>query len=312
MWKKRGLLWQPNKELWWQQHYGILPTPEYLPELGRIRLYFATTCAEKYGRVTYIEVDANDPSRILYEASAPILDVGAVGYFDDCGLNPSCVVDMPDGEKWLYYIGYQRSVRVPYMLLAGAARCTPSGWERVQTMPILERTEAEPCIRSATTIVRLSDGTYRMWYVAADRWEQMQTGLFAGKLLPNYRIRQAHSVDGRQWQVLDGVAIDYADDDEFGFGRPWVLHDKRAGVFRMWYSIRRRERSYRIGYAESKDGDVWQRKDEQAGIDVSESGWDSEMICYPAVVQHGERLYLFYNGNNNGATGFGWAEWQNK
>lgn len=49
----------------------------------------------------------------------------------------------------------------------------------------------------------------------------------------------------------------------------------------MWYSYR--GRSYRIVYAESEDGLIWIRKDQESGIHVSESGWDSEMLAYPYV-----------------------------
>jgi len=40
---------------------------------------------------------------------------------------------------------------------------------------------------------------------------------------------------------------------------------------------------------------------------VSADGWDSEMIAYSAVVPYRDRVYLFYNGNNCGRTGFGYA-----
>jgi hypothetical protein len=52
---------------------------------------------------------------------------------------------------------------------------------------------------------------------------------------------------------------------------------------------------------------TWERDDARAGIDVSADGWDSQMICYPAVVDLGERVLLFYNGNGFGANGFGYA-----
>jgi hypothetical protein len=75
----------------------------------------------------------------------------------------------------------------------------------------------------------------------------------------------------------------------------------------MWYSIRTRSKGYRMGYAESEDGRRWTRLDDRAGIDVSESGWDSEMICYPCIEQTPHGTYLFYNGNGYGASGFGVA-----
>jgi hypothetical protein len=78
----------------------------------------------------------------------------------------------------------------------------------------------------------------------------------------------------------------------------------------MWYSIRTRSKGYRLGYAESADGRSWTRKDDEAGLDVSESGWDSEMICFACVQPTPYGTYMFYNGNNYGETGFGVARWR--
>ena len=42
-------------------------------------------------------------------------------------------------------------------------------------------------------------------------------------------------------------------------------------------------------------------------IDVSNDGWDSEMICYPYVFDHKGKRYMLYNGNDYGKKGFGLA-----
>ena len=73
----------------------------------------------------------------------------------------------------------------------------------------------------------------------------------------------------------------------------------------MWFSYR--GETYRIGYAESRDGRHWQRDDARAGIGVSESGWDAESISYAHVFDHAGRRYMLYNGNGYGKTGFGLA-----
>ncbi|MEO8211109.1 MAG: hypothetical protein ABI840_11175 [bacterium] len=77
----------------------------------------------------------------------------------------------------------------------------------------------------------------------------------------------------------------------------------------MWYSFRGGFKSskYRIGYAESLDGVRWKRKDEEVNLEVSNNGWDSEMICYPYVFHHEKSFYMLYNGNDYGKTGFGLA-----
>ena len=86
---------------------------------------------------------------------------------------------------------------------------------------------------------------------------------------------------------------------------PFVIYEEN--LFKMWYSIRFVDKLYRIGYAESYDGKIWKRKDHMVGIDVSSTGWDSEMICYPSIIDINGNRYLFYNGNSNGINGFGYA-----
>jgi hypothetical protein len=81
----------------------------------------------------------------------------------------------------------------------------------------------------------------------------------------------------------------------------------------MWFcyrgsrDFRDGEDAYRIGYAHSTDMQKWCRQDDTVGIDVSESGWDSKMIAYPAVVTAKGRTLMFYNGNGFGVDGFGYA-----
>ena len=99
------------------------------------------------------------------------------------------------------------------------------------------------------------------------------------------------------------MCIDFKSKDEYAIARPCVL--KENGFYRMWYSYRGEH--YRIGYAESEDGIRWQRKDEEAGIDISESGWDSEMVEYAFVFSHDSKKYMLYNGNDYGKTGLGYA-----
>jgi hypothetical protein len=101
------------------------------------------------------------------------------------------------------------------------------------------------------------------------------------------------------------VCLDLGSEDEFGFGRPFVLKDGTR--YRLWYSIRTFSKGYRLGYAESDDGRRWERRDGDVGIDVSPSGWDSDMIAYACIQPTAHGTYMFYNGNNYGQTGFGVA-----
>jgi len=63
-----------------------------------------------------------------------------------------------------------------------------------------------------------------------------------------------------------------------------------------------------MGYAESSDGKNWERMDEKMYLNVSPGEFDSDAIMYAAPIQIGEKLFIFYNGNDFGREGFGVAE----
>lgn len=296
-WCKRGRIFTPDGSRWWARGYATIPTAEVLDE-NRIRIYFASLDEKQHGRIGFVEIDPRKPATILRESTEPVLGIGDAGTFDDSGVNPSCVV-RNGSETLLYYIGWQRAERVPYMLFAGLARKTADDeFRRVSRSPILDRTNDEPFLRSATSV--LVEDKWKMWYVSSDGWTEI-----SGRPYPEYRIRFADSSDGQTWTPRHGVCIDYENAEEFGFGRPWVLRD--GDGYRMWYSIRSRTAPYKMGYAESVDGIVWTRKDSEVGLNASATGWDSEMVCYPCVVDTGGTRYMFYNGNRHGSTGFGMA-----
>lgn len=298
-WEKRGLVFRPSGEAWWARSHAYLPTADVRKD--SIRVYFAGLDDQRVGRTGYVDLDLADPTRVLTVSTNPVLDVGDAGAFDDSGVNPSCIVDHEAGKR-LYYVGWQRSVRVPYLIFAGLALSRDGGdtFTRASAVPVLDRLPDERFIRSATTIVREQNG-YAMWYVSSNEWTEVD-----GRQVPKYVIRRAASQDGLVWQSSAAPAIDYESSDEYGFGRPWVLELK--GTYHMWYSIRSRKRPYRIGYARSADGIAWTRDDANVGIAASSSGWDSEMICFPCVVAAGDRVLMFYNGNHHGEGGFGCAE----
>jgi hypothetical protein len=296
-WRKGGRIYVPSGDRWWARSYATMPMVE--PRGDVLRVYFAGLDEERRGRIGFVDVDARDPARILGESTEPILDIGAPGLFDDSGVNPSCLVTV-GGKRLLYYAGWQRCERVPYMIFAGLAAAEGDGpFERVQSVPVLDRTPREPFLRSATS-VHVEDGRFRAWYVSGLGWVKV-----AGRPLPTYVIRAAESSDGLHWESREEPCFSFADEDEFGFGRPWVVRD--PGGYRMWYSIRSHHRPYRLGYAESADGIRWTRRDAEVGLGPSVEGWDAEMVCYPCVVDAAGSRYLFYNGNGHGASGFGYA-----
>src|SRR5438477_5011946 len=145
----------------------------------------------------------------------------------------------------------------------------------------------------------LDGDRWRAWYGAGDSFDVED-----GRQYPRYNIRHAFSADGIHLNDDYQVCIDTRG-GEYRVGRPFVIkHDRR---YKMFFGAGTKEEGYRLAYADSADGLSWSRKDEELGMDVSELGWDSDMQAYPSVVTCGDNTYMFYNGNNYGHDGFGYA-----
>lgn len=273
----------------------MVPTPQILGS-GLVRVFFSGRDTLNRSHIGHATVDLNQDGRVVDYTSDPVLAPGALGCFDDNGVTPSCVVDLPDGELGLYYIGWNPGSTVRMHIFGGLAISRDQGktFERWSRAPILERNRTDPYLNTAPWVVRDGD-CYRIFYVSGHEWLH--------KDLPRYNIKTGTSKDGKNWLREGHVCLDFRHGLENALARPYVVLED--GLWRMWYSYKGTE--YRIGYAESHDGLTWERLDDLAGIDVSQSGFDNEMIEYAAVVEYDGRSFMFYNGNNYGTDGIGLA-----
>lgn len=297
-WEKLGPVYAPSGDQWWARAYCHLPTALPLGD-GRIRVYFAGLDENRFGRIGYVDVAADDPTRVLEIGPEPVLDVGEIGTFDDCGVVPSAVLGGPNGIR-LYYHGFQRTERVPYLIFTGLgdARGPDGPFAKWSRAPLLERTPEEPFIRGAPCVLD-ENGVQRMWYVGCTHWTTT-----AGRLHYNNRLRHATSADGITWTPDPGPCLEPVGTDEYSVGRPAVAR-LRDG-YHLWYSSRGHADRYAIRHAVSADGRQWER-DPAGGLDRSATGWDSEMNCYANVIEVNGRWLMFYNGNGHGRSGFGVA-----
>jgi hypothetical protein len=304
-WRKRGLVLTIEHRSEWMWSHAAVPTG-FLVDENVLRVFVGARDGDGRTRTAFFDCRADDPSEILYVHDRPVLDLGPLGTFDDSGVMPSCVIE-DAGHTYLYYVGWNRGVTVPYQNSIGLAVRDDDGitFSRVFEGPIVARSAADPYF--TTTPFVLKEGSlWRMWYSSCTGWLSVQ-----GKPEPVYEIKYAESADGAEWQPANRTCIEPRNGEEANT-RPWVILG--SGVYRMWYCFREsldyrtdKRHSYRIGYAESVDGLNWERKDDEAGIDRSESGWDSFMIAYPCVYEHRNQTFLLYNGNGFGETGVGYA-----
>lgn len=304
-WKKRGLIFTASNNYPWMMHHASVPIAHKVNE-NVLRIYFGPRDSRGRTVTSFIEVDADDPRRVLYIHDRPILSLGKLGAFDDSGAMPSCLV--VDQERlYLFYIGWNQGVTVPYRNAIGLAVSIDGGltFERVFDGPIVDRSRLEPYF-CASPFALIDEGKWKLWYASSTGYLVVD-----GKPEPVYQVRYAESPDGHDWDRGGAPCLPYTFDGEAN-ARPCVT--KENGGYRMWYCYRGsvgyrtdKAHSYRIGYAESADGKSWVRLDKLVGIERSAEGWDSVMMEYPFVYEHRGVKHMLYNGNGFGESGFGYA-----
>jgi len=303
-WRKMGLIYCPSGKYGWDKHSALQPTPIILDD-STIRVYVGFRDDEGISRAGFVDLDVNNPSRVLYVSKEPALDIGEDGAFDDNGVVPCAIIKRGD-KLYLYYAGYQLVEKVKFLAFGGLAISDDGGYnfKRYRKVPIIDRTNEELYFRAIHSLI-FENGTWRAWYGGGS--EFIKEG---DKVLPSYNVRYFESPDGINFPKKGKVVLDFTYEGEYRIGRPYVM--KNGDIYRMFYGYATKSEGYRLGYAESKDGINWVRKDQEIGIEASENGWDSKMIAYPAVVKWKDKIYMVYNGTDMGKTGFGYAvleEW---
>jgi hypothetical protein len=296
-WQKMGLLIEPSPKFsWLKTHAGpsfvdttTNPAKIYVTgrdELNRSHIGVFNLLVGQDG----LRVDLNS-GRLLFSP-------GDLGTFDESGVSYPWLVHV--GKRiFMYYVGWTAGGLTKFQNFTGLAISDDGGttFKRFGQVPILDRTKMEP-FGSGSCAVWLEQSGWKMFYTSFEPWSFVD-----GSVRPTYRLKEATSIDGINWDRVGKVVLDFKDSKEHIIGKPMII--KEAGRMQLWYSYR--GNAYRIGYAESEDGISFERRDELVGIDVSSSGWDSEMIEYAFVFDLEGIRYMIYNGNNFGKTGLGYA-----
>jgi len=299
-WEKRGLIYCPDGSSSWAKHTALQPTPILL-DADTIRVYLGFRDEQGAGRVGYVDVSAHDPRIVKGVSESPCLDVGAAHNTFDCDGVIPCAIVKRGNELYLYYAGYNTGGKVRFTVFGGLAISQDGGetFQRYSKVPVADRTDDELLFRVIHSILP-EQGKWKAWYGGGS---EFQTG--AHKSLPVYNIRSMVSEDGIVFPSKGTVVVDN-EGEEHRVGRPYVI--KLNDEYLMFFGSGSEKIPYQLTYASSMDGQTWTRRDDLVGLERSESGWDSEMTAYPAVIQAGNKTYMFYNGNDYGKTGFGFAE----
>jgi predicted GH43/DUF377 family glycosyl hydrolase len=276
--------------------HASAPVP-YFNNDGTLRIYFSCRDERNYSHTAFIDIDPNNMKDVAAVSKQPVLAPNVAGRFDDCGTSVSCITSI-DNKTYMYYVGWSKSFRLPFLTFLGLS-CLNSDKiyaKRYMDVPLLDRNDDFPDSVGYASIVK-TNKSYIMWYEQCNGW-------YPNTQSWNFSINCATSSDGIIWERRSKPCLQTISNQTI-IARPSVLKDQE--IYKMWYSYKSENINYRIGYAESDDGFNWVRKDDGVGIDISDSGWDDEQVCYPYVFDYNNERYMLYNGNGYGKSGIGIA-----
>lgn len=310
-WKKLGKVFTPQEieGRSWLKEFAQAPSTLVFDDF--VRVYFSCRpLADENGQYVsysgYVDLDRTNLFKIQHVSKRPILELGGLGEFDEFGTYPVSVI-RSDDVVYAYYAGWTRCESVPFNVAIGVATSYDDGesFTKLGRGPVLSYTPDEPFVLSGPKIRRFNNVWY-LWYIAGRKWKVVDD-----KAEPVYKIRMATSVDGIHWEKInkDLIASRIEEDEAQASPDVFFANGKYHMFFCYRYSshYRGKDKGYRIGYAFSVNLIDWERDDAKVGIDVSEDGWDAEMISYPHLFELDGKTYMAYLGNQVGRHGFGLA-----
>lgn len=301
-WEKKGLIYSPPLDGSWRDNTALTPTAfQYSDDI--IRVYAGFRDTKGVSRIGFVDVDSNNPSNIIGISKKPVLDVGDDGMFDDNGVILGDVIRV-GAKVYLYYVGFQLVEKAKFLAYTGLAISEDGGetFQRASKVPILDRKDEGMYIRAIHSVI-FEDAIFKAWYAVGNGWEVID-----GKKFPQYDINYIESINGVDF-TSNGVKVlrNDSSNNEYRIGRPRVFKIDDSYIMNFTYGTT--DGRYQAGQAFSTDGKNWVRDDRCLGISTSNHGWDSQHLSYPSVITtNNDITYMFYNGNNMGEEGFGYAE----
>lgn len=314
-WKKIGKIFDPTQHNLPNNCKEFAQSPQVLVFDNFVRVYFSTRERDNTGKylshIAFADFD-REFRKVLRVSEKPVLKLGNLGCYDEHGIFPLNI--LKTGGKLFGYIGgWNRRVSVSVDGSIGIATSNDDGltFQRAGDGPVVTSSMNEPFL-VGDPFVQVYGGIFHMWYIFGTAWKR-----FSRESPPDriYKIGHAVSQDGIVWQKNEEgrqIIADSLGDDE-SQALPTVI--KIGNRYHMLFCYRQSfdfrknaNRGYRIGHAFSDDLRNWSRDDANAGIDVNQEGWDSEMLCYPHLFEMDGEVYLMYNGNEFGRLGFGLAK----
>jgi hypothetical protein len=286
-WEKRGMIYEVQNDCSKLLTHASNPVALHLND-DVFRVFYSGRDQNNRSSVSYVDIDF-DSFNIVDDNKNPIVCFGEEDSFYSHGITIGNIWNVGN-DSFMGFMGWQHRSNQHWRGDIGKINLSTN-----EVSLVLGKNNVDKVSLSYPFV--LKDGqTYKMWYGSTISWTSENDEMI-------HVINYAESKDSVNWE-LKGESIPWKIGVAQAFSRPTVL--KIEGKYHMWYSYRSGDGTpYRIGYSSSTDGIKWTQS--SSNIDVSADGWDSQMVCYPFVFRHKNKLFMLYNGNSYGKSGFGVA-----
>jgi len=310
-WRRINQIFDFQRSPFADRFLGYAQSPQAVEFDDRVRIYFSTRERSENGKflsiVQYVDLDKGFGT-VLDSSRHTVIPLGKLGTFDEHGIFPFSPF-RHEGLIMGYSNGWSRRKSVSVDTGIGLAISGDNGRTFVKygDGPVLSTSLHEPFL-VCDPFVRYLNGSFHMWYIYGTSWKRLRDDLEPDR---TYVIAHATSSDGVNW-AKEGRPIIAQKFPEECQALPTVI--RIGSRYHMLFCHRHSfdfrtnpAKGYRLGHAFSDDLLTWTRDDAVSGIDPAPGSWDSDMMCYPNLFSCSGKIYLLYNGNEFGRTGFGLA-----
>ena len=293
-WTNKGLLIRPSKKIWWMySHVGACCAEKINKNL--IRLYISGRGKDNKSRIGTAIIKWSDKPTVMKISKNPIINIPNLkaGYFHtDGALYPE--ITKFKGKTFLYFCGWLNYKTFKYNCNIGLALKKSGNFKLYSKAPIFKLDDIDP-IGTGSMSVFKKKNYLLMYYVSFDEWVKK-----GGKFQHKYYIKIAKSFDGINWIKKNQIAVKIKN-SEIAVSKPSVISEGKK--ISMYFSAR--GKYYKIFKVSSKDGLKFGKR--SAEIIKKSGSWDSKSREYPCVIRLNKKTIMFFNGNNFGKTGLGYA-----
>lgn len=272
------------------------------------RIYYTNRDNANRSQIYFVDVEPENPNRLIKQHTKPLLPLGLVGSGDSSGTMATSILKH-NKQIYLYYIGWSQRRDVPYnnQIFLAISDDNGENFKKEGPGPIISTSKEDPYFVGTFNVIKeYSRGFvfFRGYYLSCTEWKNIN-----GNLEPTYLIKYTDSSDGISWKMPGHNVINYKHENE-AICNASVL--KTLDNYQMWYCHRNiedyksnKKNSYKIGYAESNHAKgPWVRKDELIKLQT-----DGIMAAYPNVIKCGKKLFMFYN-TDFGSSGIYYATFE--